>query len=111
MLDKITSMYDAYYTGMLLYSESTILLCSLRRLCVEFKIVLFKSLASVRTMWYFVRSTRTFRLDSNLCPEASNCSWLHPSGRLSNTSGRPSMFDKQNDFFPKHRYGKTAAAV
>jgi hypothetical protein len=54
---------------------------------------------------------RTFRLDLPLCREASNWSSLHLSGRLSSTSGRHSVFDQLWDFFPKHRYGKTAATV
>jgi hypothetical protein len=58
-----------------------------------------------------VRMTRTFRPDIPLCREASNCSSLHPSRRFSSTSGRHSMFDQLWDFFPKHRYGKIAAAV
>jgi hypothetical protein len=41
-------------------------------------------------------SVRTF-----LCREASNFSRLHPSGRLSNTSERLSVFDKLKDFFSK----------
>jgi hypothetical protein len=82
---------------------------------------LFSSLASVWTMWYSVRTlicqassvrtTRTFRPDVPLCPEALNYSRLHPSRRFSNMSGRLPMFDKLKDFFPKHRYGKTAATV
>jgi hypothetical protein len=40
-----------------------------------------------------------------------NCSSLHPSGRLSSTAGRHSVFDQLWDFFPKHRYGKIAATV
>jgi hypothetical protein len=58
-----------------------------------------------------IQTTRTFRPDIPLCPEASNYSYLHPFGHLSNTSGRLSMFDRLKDFFPKHRYGKTAIAV
>jgi hypothetical protein len=54
---------------------------------------------------------RFFRPDVHLCPEASNCSRLHSSGRLSHTSRRLSVFDKLKDFFPKHRHGKTAATV
>jgi hypothetical protein len=34
--------------------------------------------------------------------------WLYPSGRLSNTAGCLSLFNKENDFFSKHIYGKTA---
>jgi hypothetical protein len=58
-----------------------------------------------------VQTTRTFRPDLPLCPEVSNCSKLHPSGRLSNTTGRLSMFDKEKVFILKHRYGKTAVTV
>jgi hypothetical protein len=63
--------------------------------------------SSVRT----TRTFQTFRPDVPLCPKASNYSWLHPSGCLSNTSGCLSMFDKSKDFFPKHKYGKIAATV
>jgi hypothetical protein len=58
-----------------------------------------------------VLTTRTFHLDLPLCREASNCSNLHPSGRFSSTSGRLSVFDKLQDFLPKHSYGKIAATV
>jgi hypothetical protein len=58
-----------------------------------------------------VQTTRTFRSDLLLCQEASNCSKLHPFGRLSSTSGRRSVFDQLWDFFPTHRYGKTATNV
>jgi len=54
-------------------------------------------------------TTRTFHPDLPLCQEPSNCSWLHPSERLNNTARRLSVFVKSKDFFPKHRYGKTAA--
>jgi len=33
------------------------------------------------------------------------------SGRFSSTSGRLSVFDKLQDFFPKHSYGKIAATA
>jgi hypothetical protein len=59
----------------------------------------------------FVWMTRTFRPDLPLCQKASNCSSLHPSGRFSSTSGRHSVFDQLQDFFPKYRYGKIAATV
>jgi hypothetical protein len=55
------------------------------------------------------QTTRTFHPDLPLCREASNCSSLHPSRHFSNTSERYSVFDQLWDFFPKHRYGKTAA--
>jgi hypothetical protein len=44
------------------------------------------------------------RPDIPLCQEASNCSSLHPSGRLS-------VFDQALGFLSKHRYGKIAATV
>jgi len=40
-----------------------------------------------------------------------NCSRLHPTERLSNTAGRLSVFDKENDFVPNHIYVKKAAIV
>jgi hypothetical protein len=58
-----------------------------------------------------VRTMRTFRSDLPLCRETSNCSSLHPSGCFSSTSGRLLVFDKLQAFFPKHSYGKFAAAV
>jgi hypothetical protein len=58
-----------------------------------------------------VWTTRTFHLNLPLCRELSNCSILYPSGRLSNMAGCLSMFDRLKDFFPKHKYGKTATTV
>jgi hypothetical protein len=58
-----------------------------------------------------VRTTRNFRPNLPLCREASNCSSLHPSEHFSSTSGRLSVFDKLQDFFPKHSYGKFATTV
>jgi hypothetical protein len=58
-----------------------------------------------------VRMTRTFRPDLPLCREASNYSNFHQSGHFSSTSERHSVFDQLWDFFPKHRYGKTAATI
>jgi hypothetical protein len=58
-----------------------------------------------------VQTTRTFSPDLPLCREASNCSSLHPSGRFSSTSGRLSVFDKLQDFFPKHSYVKITATI
>jgi hypothetical protein len=49
--------------------------------------------------------------DLPLCQEASNCSSLHPSGRLSSPSGRSSVFDQASGFPSKHRYGKIATTV
>jgi hypothetical protein len=58
-----------------------------------------------------IRTVRNFRLDLPLCREGSNCSSLHPFGRFSSTSRRHSVFDQLWDFFPKHRYGKTAVTI
>jgi hypothetical protein len=58
-----------------------------------------------------VRTTRTFCPDHPLCPEPSNCSRLHLSRSLRNSAGCLSLFDKEKDFVPKHRYGKTATTV
>jgi hypothetical protein len=58
-----------------------------------------------------IQMTRTFHLDLPQCQEASNCSKLHLSERLSNTSGCRSVFDQLRDFFSKHKYGKTTATV
>jgi hypothetical protein len=44
----------AAFTGMLLYPESTLQLCSSRRFCEVFKEVYFGSLSAVRTTWYSV---------------------------------------------------------
>jgi hypothetical protein len=58
-----------------------------------------------------VRTTRTFHPDLPLCREYSNCSSLHPSRSFSSTSGQFSVFDKLQDFFPKHSYGKITATI
>jgi hypothetical protein len=58
-----------------------------------------------------IQTTRTFCQDLPVCREASNRSKLHSSGRLSNMSGRRSVFDQLWDFFPKYRYGKIAATI
>jgi hypothetical protein len=52
-----------------------------------------------------------FRLDLSLCREVLNCSIFHPSGRFNSPFGRLSMFDKLQDFFPKHSYGKITETV
>jgi hypothetical protein len=49
--------------------------------------------------------------DLPLCREASNCSSLHPFGRFSSPSGRPSVFDQASDFLSKSKYGKIATTV
>jgi hypothetical protein len=90
------------FTGILLYPESTLQLCSLRRLCA-FK-DLFRFPASRPDDVVFrqdahqsatsVRTTRSFRLDAHQCLEASNSSRLHLSGRNGKSSGRSSKFEK-----------------
>jgi hypothetical protein len=58
-----------------------------------------------------IRTMRTFLPNLPLCREALNYSSLHLSGHFSSMSGRLSVFDKVQDFFPKHSYGKIAATV
>jgi hypothetical protein len=111
----------AAFTGMLLYLESTLQLCSSRRFCEVFKEVHFSSLSAVRKTWYSVRTLisqqyppgrhgissrrssvkassfwmmRTFRPDAHQCLEASNSSRLHLSRRNGKSSGRSSEFEK-----------------
>jgi len=64
-------------------------------------------LSKASSIW----TTRTFRPDLPLCREALNCSSLHLFGRFSSTSGRLSVFNTLQDFFPKHSYGKIAVTV
>jgi hypothetical protein len=109
------------FTRILLYPESTLWLCSLRRFCEVFKEVYLCSLSAVRMTWYSVRTlirqqhpsgrldissgrssvkassvrmTRTFRPDAHQCIEASNSSRFHPSGRNGKLSERSSEFEK-----------------
>jgi hypothetical protein len=91
------------FTGMLLYPESTLQLCSSRRFCEVFK-DLFRFLGSRPDDVEFrpdahqsatsVRTTRTFRPDAHQCLEASNSSRLHSFGRNGKSSGRSSEFEK-----------------
>jgi hypothetical protein len=93
----------AAFTGMLLYPESTLQLCSSRRLCEVFK-DLFRVPVSRPDNVVFrpdahqlatsVRKTTSFRLDAHQFLEASNSSRLHPSGRNGKSSGRSSEFEK-----------------
>jgi hypothetical protein len=77
---------------------------------------------SILSFWSCALASKTYKylsiylcryLHNNLplCREVSNCSSLHLSGRFSSPSGRLSVFDKLQDFFPKHSYGKIAATV
>jgi hypothetical protein len=94
----------AAFTGMLLYPESTLQLCSSRRFYEVFKEVYFGSLSAVRTTWYYVRTlisqqtsvrtTKSFRSDARQCLEVANSSRLYPSRRNGKASGRSSEFEK-----------------
>jgi hypothetical protein len=93
----------AAFTGMLLYPESTLQLCSSRRFCEVFK-DLFRFPVSRSDDVVFrpdahqsatsVRTTRSFRLDAHQCLEALNSAKFHPSGRNGKSSGRSSEFEK-----------------
>jgi hypothetical protein len=109
------------FTGMLLYPESTLQLCSSRRFWEVFKEVSFGSLSTIRTAWYSVqmlisqqhpsgrrdtpsgpssikassiRTIRSFRPDAHQCLEALKSSRLHPSGRNGKSLGRSLEFEK-----------------
>jgi hypothetical protein len=82
----------AAFTGMLLYLEPTLQLCSSRRFCEVFKDLFRFPVSSPNDVVFrpdahqsatSVRTTRSFRPDSHQCLEASNSSRLHPSGRSS----------------------------
>jgi hypothetical protein len=93
----------AAFTGMLLYPESTLQLCSSRRVCEVFK-DLFRFPGSCPDDVEFrpdahhsatsVQTTRTFLQDAHQCLEASNSSRFHPSGCNGKSSGRSSEFKK-----------------
>jgi hypothetical protein len=93
----------AALTGMLLYPESTLQLCSSRRFCDVFK-DLFQFPVSLLDDVVFrpdahpsatsVRMTRSFRPDAHQCLKASNSSRFHPSGRNDKLSGCSSEFEK-----------------
>jgi hypothetical protein len=93
----------AAFTGMLLYPESTLQLCSSRRFCEIFK-DLFRFPVSRPDDMVFrldahqsatsVRTTRSFRLDAHQCLEALSSSRLHPSGRNGKSFGCSSEFEK-----------------
>jgi hypothetical protein len=93
----------AAFTGMLLYPESTIQLCSSRRFCDVFK-DLFRFPVSRQDDVVFrpdahqsttsVQTTRSFRPDSHQCLEASNSLRLQPFKRNGKSSRRSSEFEK-----------------
>jgi hypothetical protein len=88
---------------MLLYPESTLQLCSLRRFYKVFKELFWFPVSRPDDVVFHpdahqsatsVRTTRSFRPDAHQCLEASNSSRLHPSGRNGKLSGRSSEFEK-----------------
>jgi hypothetical protein len=93
----------AAFTGMLLYPDSTLQLCSLRRFCEVFKDLFWfpgsrsddvEFCPDAHQSATSVRTTRTFRSDAHQCLEASNSSISHPSGRNGKSSGRSSEFER-----------------
>jgi hypothetical protein len=92
---------------MMHFNKDSAIQSSSRRFCTVYKSVKSDPLqpserCDIQSGCQTVQSI--IRLDLPLCREVSNCSSLHPSGRHS-------VFDQLWDFFPKHRYGKTAATV
>jgi hypothetical protein len=93
----------AAFTGMLLYPESTLQLCSSRRFCEVFK-DLFRFPVSRPDEVVFrpdahqsatsVRTSRSCRTDALQCLDVSNSSRFHPSGRNGKSFGRSSEFEK-----------------
>jgi hypothetical protein len=93
----------AAFTGMLLYPESTLQLCSSRRFYEVFK-DLFQFPVSRPDDVVFrpdthqsatsIRTTRSFCLDAHQCLEASNSSRFHPSGGNGTSFRRSSEFEK-----------------
>jgi hypothetical protein len=93
----------AAFTGMLLYPESTLQLCSSRRFFEVFK-DLFQFPVSHPNDVVFrpdahqsatsIRTTRSFRPDAHQCLDASNSSRFHPSGRNGKSSERSSKFER-----------------
>jgi hypothetical protein len=83
--------------------------------------VKFKSLASVRTTWYSVRTLisqatsvqmmRSFHPNSHMCLEVSNYSRLHPFGLSATCLNAFQCSTSKMIFFPKHRHGKTVVTV
>jgi hypothetical protein len=90
-------------SGMQLYPESTLQLCSSRRFYEVFKDLFRFPVSRLDDVVFrpdahrsatFVRTTRSFRPDAHQCLEASNSSRLHPSERIGKSSGRSSEFEK-----------------
>jgi hypothetical protein len=93
----------AAFTGMLLYPESTLQLCSSRRFCEVFKDLFWFPVSRPNYVVFrldahqsatSVRTTRSFRPDAHQCLEALNSSRFHPSEHNGKSSGRSSEFEK-----------------
>jgi hypothetical protein len=93
----------AAFTGMLLYPESTLQLCSSRRFCEVFKDLFWFPVSRLDDVVFrpyahqsatSVRTTRSFRLDAQQCLDASNSSRFHPSRRNGKSSRHSSEFEK-----------------
>jgi hypothetical protein len=118
LLDKITFTYWCFYSGVQYFQSLHFQRYTSRRFCTNSKFEKLDPLHPFRrcdipsgystVQASSVSTTRTFRSILPLCWEALNCSKLHPSGHLCNTSERHLVFDQLWDFFPKHKYGKTA---
>jgi hypothetical protein len=83
----------AAFTGMLLYPESTLQLCSSRRFCKVFKKVHFGSPSAIRTTWYSVRTLISQRHPSGrhgILSRRSSVNNIHPNDE-NFPSGRPSV--------------------
>jgi hypothetical protein len=103
-LTKSLSCNDAFYQGFNLFQKASFQSYASRRFCTDSKTEKLDPLhwsgqrdipsGCLTVKASSVQTTRTFRLDLPLCREASNCSKVHLSGRLSNTSGRHSVFDQ-----------------
>jgi hypothetical protein len=93
----------ASFTGMLLYPESTLQLCSSRRFCEVFKDLFWFPVSRPDDVVFCpdayqlatsVQMTRSFHPEAHQCLEASNSSRLHPFERNGKSSGRSSEFEK-----------------
>jgi hypothetical protein len=71
---------------------------SFKKTLCRIQISQFRSLASVRTTWYSVWTTRTFHPNAHQCLEASNCPRLHPSERNGKSPSLYSEFEKNPAF-------------
>jgi hypothetical protein len=119
--DWLHSVGQNHFYVMMLFNRDLAIQNSFRRFCTVYKSVKSNPLqpsgrcdipsehSTVQAS--SIQTSRTFHPDLPLCLKALNCSSLHPSGRFSSTSRRHSVFYQLWDFFPKHRYGKTAATV